>query len=85
MHISGYTIILCAFFATTVNTANADGFDFAITLEGEYAPELPLSGTYSSPGFAGPQAFSQIQAGGNDLTSGRVFCRGHLDYAQSLS
>ena len=85
MRVSGYTIVLCAFFATTVNTANADGFDFVTTLEGEYAPELPLSGAYSSPGFAGPQAFSQIQAGGNDLTSGRVFCQGHLDYDGSAN
>ena len=67
----------------TAVVALAEGFDFSATLEGEYAPELPLSGSLSTLGFAGPFAQLQVEAGGNDLTSGRAFCQGKLDYTSS--
>ena len=85
MNVSKHAIFLCTAIALTSSTIIAEGFEFVVMLEGEYAPELPLSGTYSSPGFAGPQAYSQIHAGGNDLTSGRVFCQGRLDYDGSAN
>lgn len=83
MHDSVHTAVLCGAIMATATPALSDGFSFAATLEGEYAPELPLSGFMESPGFSGPQAILLLEAGGNDLTSGRVFCQGHLDYTSA--
>ena len=76
--------ISAVIFPTAIaGSAMAEGFYFTATLEGEYAPELPLSGSLSTLGFAGPVAHLQVEAGGNDLTSGRAFCQGKLDYTSS--
>ena len=85
MHVSNHAIFLCTAIALTPSATIAEGFDFSATLEGEYAPELPLSGSLSTLGFAGPFAQLHVEAGGNDLTSGRVFCQGRLDYDGSAN
>ena len=80
MHDSVHTAVLCGAIMATATPALSEGFSFAATLEGEYAPELPASGFLESPGFFGPPALLLLNAGGNDLTSGRVYCQGRLDY-----
>jgi hypothetical protein len=80
MHDSLHTAVLCGAIMATATPTFSDGFSFSATLEGEYAPELPVSGFLESPGFSGPQALLNLSAGGNDATSGRVYCQGRLDY-----